>query len=154
MRWALRLLIFPTGYPYNEPFGSLGHIVAALLLAPTASRDRLAAGIYVNRDAAEKIGQLELALQQAEDEERIEGTLRGALNSGLIEGSSVQMLLQQAVSQGILSVEEQREFETMERLRRKVIRVDAFDDYGMHPTLEATHPVIDASVPKSRQTGG
>ena len=130
LRWLLRLLVFPTGYPYTAPCDSLGHKVAELLLSPSASRERLTAGIYVNKNSAEKIGQLELAMEQADAVEQIEGTLRGALKSGLIKSLSLQELVQQAVSQGILSTVEQHDFETMERLRKKVIQVDSFDDYG------------------------
>jgi len=157
LRWALRLLIFPTGYPYNQPSDSLGHRVAALLLTPGASRDRLTGGIYSNRDRTEKCGQLELALEQADAAEQIQGTLRSALKNGLIEGTSLQSLMQQAVLQGILSADEKRAFETMNRLRRAVIRVDSFGDYGkLHlivPGAGGTTPAPKESTAEIRKAG-
>jgi hypothetical protein len=46
----LRWYIFPLGRPYVVPSDKLGHEVATLLIEPSATRDRLTAGMYLPRD--------------------------------------------------------------------------------------------------------
>src|SRR5205085_9859980 len=45
--WTLRRLVFPLGRPYVVPSDQLGHAVAKLLIEPSATRDRLTAGMFV-----------------------------------------------------------------------------------------------------------
>jgi len=128
--WLMQLLVFPTGLPYHHPCDQVGHAAARILLRPSAARDRLTRGVFISRDPNEKMGQLELALQQAEQVMLIEGTLRGAVKSGLIGASELETLLDQAVDEGIISPSERAELQRMELLRRQVVEVDAFSDYG------------------------
>jgi acyl-CoA dehydrogenase len=130
LAWLLRLLVFPTGMPYSPPCDHTGHAVARTLLTPSEVRDRLTSGIFITRDPATRVGQLELALDQVERATLIEGTLRGAIRSGLIERGSSDQVLEQATAQGIISTQERRALESMGQLRRQVVSVDAFDDYG------------------------
>ena len=46
---VMRRLVFPLGRPYVVPSDRLGHEVARLLLEPSATRDRLTAGMYMGR---------------------------------------------------------------------------------------------------------
>ncbi len=46
--WWLRRILFPLGRPYVVPSDRLGHEVAKLLIEPSATRDRLTAGMYVH----------------------------------------------------------------------------------------------------------
>jgi hypothetical protein len=48
----LHWYIFPLGRPYEVPSDKLGHEVAQLLIEPSATRDRLTAGMFVPRDEA------------------------------------------------------------------------------------------------------
>jgi acyl-CoA dehydrogenase len=48
----LHWYIFPLGRPYEVPSDKLGHEVAQTLIEPSATRDRLTAGMYVPRDEA------------------------------------------------------------------------------------------------------
>ncbi len=130
LRVLLRLLVFPTGYPYNQPCDTLGHQAAAVLIANSATRERLTQGIHISRDPEEKAGQLELALELADESERIQGILDGAQKSGLVSGNSLESLLAQSVAGGIITHEERAILNSMEQLRRRIIAVDAFEDYG------------------------
>lgn len=63
LAWVLRVLVFPKGLTLNAPTDAMGHAVAQLLLAPSAARDRLTAGIYIPDGDAEIVGRLEVALE-------------------------------------------------------------------------------------------
>ena len=43
----MRRVVFPLGRPYVVPSDKLGHDVAKLLIEPSATRDRLTAGMYL-----------------------------------------------------------------------------------------------------------
>ena len=159
LAWILKILVFPTGLPYGKPCDHLGHVAARTLLANSGVRDRLTEGIFISRNPEEKISQLEQALEQVEQVERLEGTLRGALKSGLISGSSLESLREQAVTEGIISAHERDQLENMEQLRSAVIRVDAFDDYGRVAQEDGGNPrkrqvKLDLVHPRSLRTGG
>ena len=130
LSWLLRLLVFPSGLPYHRPSDRLDHAVARLLLESGGARDRLTAGIFVADDPDDRSAQLERALRQAVRVAPLEKTLREALRQGLIQGGALESRLGQAFGQGLLSGEECQALRTMERLRRQVIRVDAFTGYG------------------------
>jgi acyl-CoA dehydrogenase len=77
----LRRTIFPLGRPYVVPSDKLGGQVADLLIAPSATRDRLTADMYLPRDEQDPVGVVELALEATiqaeagpgEDPRRAEG---------------------------------------------------------------------------------
>jgi acyl-CoA dehydrogenase len=49
MAMVLRRIVFPLGRPYVVPSDALGHDVAKLLIEPSATRDRLTAGVFISR---------------------------------------------------------------------------------------------------------
>src|SRR5690606_25775057 len=55
-------LAFPSGARAKPPADALGHRAAALLLEPSAARDRLPAGIFVPDDPDSALGRIEAAL--------------------------------------------------------------------------------------------
>ena len=84
--WLLARLIFPLGRPYVVPSDALGQAVARLLIAPSPTRDRLTADMYVPRhDAVEaegdSVGLVELALAATLAAEPAEAKLRAALKT-------------------------------------------------------------------------
>jgi len=128
--WILRLIVFPTGMPFSVPNDRLCHGAARTILSMSDARFRLTDGIYVTRNPEDRMGLLELALDQADQVLNIEGNIKGAKRSGLLSGESPDEQLASAVTQGIISAAERDEIEKMARLRHQVIQVDAFDDYG------------------------
>ncbi len=128
--WLMRLLVFPSGMPFSVPDDRIGHEAARTLLSMSDVRYRLTEGIFITRNPEDRRGQLELALEQAEQVAMIEGTLKGARRSGLIQGRSRKALIESALTEGVISIEEKTALERMDQLRRKVIEVDAFDRYG------------------------
>jgi len=74
--WKMRVWAFPLGRRLSEPEDTLTHQVAALLLEPSASRDRLVAGIYAPDDEADATGCLKHAMTLTIRAEPIERKLR------------------------------------------------------------------------------
>ncbi|MDQ7988286.1 MAG: acyl-CoA dehydrogenase [Candidatus Dactylopiibacterium sp.] len=128
----LRVLVFPLGQPFAPPSDLLGQQVAQLLLAPSATRDRLVADSFVDRgNEDDPVAVLELALVATMGAEAIEGRLRKAQKAGQISGHGLPELLADAIAKGLVSRDEQALLERRETLRQKAIRVDDFpQDFG------------------------
>jgi len=75
IRW---LVVFPLGRRYRYPNDAVGHKVARLLLEPSAARDRLTEGIYLDDRPDDVTGCMEHALRLAIEVEPIEARLRQA----------------------------------------------------------------------------
>ncbi len=75
---VLRAMVFPLGRPYVVPSDKLGHEVARLLIEPSATRDRLTAGMYLPEDEGDALGAIELALAATLAAEPIEARMRDA----------------------------------------------------------------------------
>jgi len=74
--WKMRLWAFPLGRRLHLPADHLTHQVAALLLEPSASRERLVAGIYRSEDKKDATGRLQYAMDMTIRAEPIERKLR------------------------------------------------------------------------------
>jgi acyl-CoA dehydrogenase len=131
MAWLLRRAVFPLGGSFSPPSDELGRQVSSLLLAPSATRDRLTAGIYVPVNEADPVGRLDIALQSAIAAEAIEAKIRGGVKAGRIEEKTFEETTAQAVRQGIISTAEMEMLAKAQALRREVIMVDDFPpDFG------------------------
>ncbi len=129
--WLLRRIVFPLGKTFSPPSDEMGRQVASLLLAPSATRDRLTSGIYVPVSEADPVGRLELALQSAIAAEAIEAKIRGAVKDGQIKGKTHEETTAQAVQLNIISAAEMEMLAKAQALRRDVIMVDDFPpDFG------------------------
>lgn len=132
---VLHRLIFPWGHPYVVPSDDVGHQVAARLIAPGATRDRLTAECYVPLREEEPVGAIELALKATLEAEGIEAKIRAAEKDGRFANdplANVRDIAIAAFKAGVISA---AEFETMKRrnhLRDIVVRVDDFPfDFGV-----------------------
>src|SRR5438270_13459899 len=82
MAGLLRLLIFPLGRPYVVPSDRLGHDVARLLIEPSATRDRLTAGMYLPNAEGDVVSTIEAALAATIAADPIETRMRDAQKGG------------------------------------------------------------------------
>ncbi len=122
----LRMVCFPLGLPSWAPGDDLGHRVATTLLAPSALRDRLTAGIYTPSDTGEPLGRLDDALAKVIAAEAIEQRLREALKAEKIRGGSDEQILLDARQNGIISAADAEILVASLAARRDVIQVDDF----------------------------
>jgi acyl-CoA dehydrogenase len=128
--WLLRLVVFPTGQPFNKPADTLDHQVARILLSPNPARERLTQGIYITEDQQQRAGQLEQALFAVHTAAPHEKTLRRAQRAGQLKSEELRNLVAEAVSLGILSESEKIALEEAQRLRNQIIQVNSFTHLG------------------------
>jgi acyl-CoA dehydrogenase len=123
----LRMLVFPKGLTLNAPFDKVGSKVAAILLTPGASRDRLTAGAYIPRREDDVIGRLEFAMEAAIKADPIEAKLRAAIKEGKLPQRTLAERRAAAVAAGVITQQEHDHLVYTDRLRREVVKVDDFD---------------------------
>ena len=135
--WGLKRIVFPLGARLSPPTDELGHRVARLLIEPSATRDRLTAGMYLPKNEDEGIGCLEAALVATVKAEGIETTIRNAQKAKSISGRTPQELVAAALAAGVISKEDHAHLERTRTLRDEVIRVDHFpQDFGRAALLQ------------------
>jgi acyl-CoA dehydrogenase len=134
--WVLRRVILPIGRPYVVPSDRLGHDVARLLIEPSATRDRLTAGMFLPTDPKDPFAVLERALAAVVAAEAIEARMRSAQKRGTISAATPEALVEAARTAGIIDDAEQDALRTAASLRDEVIRVDDFPpDFGLSDFL-------------------
>ncbi|MGH8714421.1 MAG: acyl-CoA dehydrogenase domain-containing protein, partial [Casimicrobiaceae bacterium] len=144
----LRAMVFPLGRPYVVPSDKLGHEVARLLIEPSATRDRLTAGMYLPRDEGDALGSIELALAAALAAEPIEARVREAVKAGRLAAAAASAPDAApdaaAVAAGVISADELAILRRAAELADRVIRVDDFaQDLGaaeLKPPAAAAKP--------------
>ena len=130
LAWVLRLLVFPTGYPFHEPSDESDSKAASLLLEPSDARDRLTDGIFITSDRDEPVGQLEAALGLSVKLDAVEKIIASARKEGRISGTTADEVFQSAYSEEVINDQQLNELRQLEERRSKVIAVDSFDDWG------------------------
>ena len=147
---VMRRIVFPLGRPYVIPSDQLGHDVARLLIEPSATRDRLTAGMYLSNDPEDALNILERALVASIAAQPIEMKIRAALRAdrlssvlpsdGDIEG------INKAKAIGVITASEADTLVEARALMEKVIRVDDFAaDLGIS-LFQPTEPVTAADA--------
>ena len=108
--------------------------MARVLIAPSATRDRLTAETHIPTSTDDPVGAIEAALAATLEAEPIEGKIREAERQGRFAGNpaaNVRDIAVVAFDAGVISA---AEFEVMKRrnaLRDRVVRVDDFPfDFG------------------------
>jgi len=85
MRWAawlMRAVAFPLGRHRRPAKQKLVHACASILLSPSAARDRLTGGIYIDTDPANATGRIEHAFAAAVERDATEEKIRAAHRGG------------------------------------------------------------------------
>ncbi len=109
----MRRVVFPLGRPYVVPSDKLGHDVAKLLLEPSATRDRLTAGMYLPAAGDDPVSLIERALAATLVAEPIDAKIRAAVKEGRLDGKlpaggGAEMLAARAQSAGVITAERVR----------------------------------------------
>jgi acyl-CoA dehydrogenase len=138
---VLRQLVFPFGRPYVVPSDELGHTVAKLLIEPSATRDRLTAGMHISSSEENPVGAIELALAATLAAEPIEAKIRDAVKAGRLSVKAREDRIAAAQAAGVIGAEEASALRRAQRLVDKVVRVDDFP-----PDLGASEMRVSAAV--------
>lgn len=153
--WLMRLLVFPAGIRFHRPTDRMDKAAARLLLQPGAARDRLTDGIYTSEDIEERVGLLDRAMQAATAAAPVEKILHQARRAGRIGAGDDGGLIEQALEQGVITREQADLLDLAERLRDRVIQVDAFKDIRPGPAGRKAVPKAKArSKAKTRSRTG
>ena len=76
------LVIFPLTKPYQRPSDKLGHKVAAKILSPNATLDRLSDGIFISENREDATGRITYALDLVLQTDDLQHRLRDAYKQG------------------------------------------------------------------------
>jgi acyl-CoA dehydrogenase len=140
-----RVIVFPLGRPYVVPSDKLGHQVAALLLEPSPTRDRLTSDVHLPSDVEEPAGALEAALVATIEADPVEAKLKDARRQGrfdpkVLTSGDVDEIWRLARDAGVISAQEYALVERRNALRDKVIRVDDFPyDIALKSVMRKLH---------------
>jgi acyl-CoA dehydrogenase len=125
--WLLWLLVFPLGRRAQAPSDRLGHRAAAMLMSPSAARDRLGVGVYLTPGAHHPAGRIIAALTKVILAEPVERKFQKVLKSGDIQALDYPAQLAEAASKGLISGDERQQLEELRELTLDTINVDDFD---------------------------
>ena len=136
--WALQAVCLPLGRRERAASDRTGHELVELLLKPSATRERLTAGIYVPRAADEPVAQVDAAMRLAVECEDAEARVRAALKAGRIRPGRDEDEAKLARDAGVITEAELAQLAELKRLRREVIMVDDFEpDFGVARKAQA-----------------
>jgi len=125
--FVLRRMVFPLGRPYMVPSDQAGHEVARLLIEPSATRDRLTAGIYLPHGESDAIGAIELALAATLAAEAVEAKVRAAIKAGTLVTQAGEDRPAAALAAAIITADELALVRRAAHLAEIVVRVDDFE---------------------------
>jgi acyl-CoA dehydrogenase len=108
------------------PSDKLGHDVARLLIEPSATRDRLTAGMYLPADERDALGTIELALAATLAAEPVEARMRQAFKDGRFSAAPGADRGAAAAAAGVITADERTLLQRASELADRVIRVDDF----------------------------
>ena len=129
---VMRRTVFPLGRPYVVPSDRVGHEVARLLIEPSATRDRLTAGMYLPKSDSDVLGAIEAAIEATLAAEPIETRIREAQKSGRLSVGVGEDRPAVAQAAGVITAEELTVVRRAKRLVDQVIGVDDFaQDLGV-----------------------
>jgi acyl-CoA dehydrogenase len=141
--------VFPLGRPYVVPSDKCGHEVARLLIEPSATRDRLTAGMYLPKSESDVIGAIEAAVEATVAAEPIEARIRDAQKSGTLKVKVGEDRPAAAQTAGVINAEELTVVRRAKRLLDQIVRVDDFaQDLGVS---EMRPPAVTGAAPMPRR---
>lgn len=124
--WLMGGLVFPGGRRYNVPSDAMGHACAAMLLEPSAARERLTQGMYVSKSPSDAIGRLETALPQVIAAEPLERLLSKLIEQQPLLHGDHAAQVKTALAQGVLNAAQAELVRAAYAARREAIAVDDF----------------------------
>ncbi len=131
LAFVLRRLVFPIGLTYHAPSDIRERKVAALVLSPTDSRERLVDGIYRERQPGSPIGMLEQALEMAVEVEPIEKRIRRAIKEKKIGESTIEQQIDDAEKAAVIDKDEAIQMREFTAIVFELISVDDFEPHEL-----------------------
>ena len=125
--WALTPIVFPTGARLRKPNDRMGTAISRAMLEDHEIRQQLTKDIFIPAANEAGLGRLEAALIKARDAHAVETKIRDAVRAGKLDRGPGDVMLDNALSAGIISEEERQKVIQAGEIRSEVIQVDAFE---------------------------
>ena len=139
-RWlaaVLRVLIFPRGRTYSSPSDELGQEIVELVINPTATRERMTAGVYKAREPGNQLGLLQEAMELAEEIKPLERRIFDARRAGDITAEDTPGQIDQAEQKGVLT---KLEADAVRAFDRRVLELTGVDDFDPRELRRSVSP--------------
>ena len=140
-RWvagAMRLVIFPRGRTYSAASDRLGRRIVEPMMMPSATRDRLAHGIYRTVEPGNPVGLLQEALELSETAEPLEKRIRvEGVKTGRITALDLPGQIEQALAAGLIDATEAGTLRDYDRKVMELIHVDDFTTEELMAAVQA-----------------
>jgi acyl-CoA dehydrogenase len=140
-RWiagAMRLVIFPRGRTYFAASDRLGRAIVEPLMVPSATRDRLAAGIYRTIEPGNALGLLQEALEMSVVAEPLEKRIRvEGVKTGRITALDPPGQIEQALGAGLINAAEAALLREYDHKVMHIINVDDFSSEELMAAVQA-----------------
>src|SRR6056297_949882 len=128
LRPVLRRIVFPLGANERRPNDRLGHKVAALMLSPSETRNRLTRGVYKTDRPGHVPGNMETLLPDVIAAEPVERKLVKAFKAGRVKGLTYSEQVESGREAGVLS---DKEADMLLEVRERVMEIIAVDDFEL-----------------------
>jgi acyl-CoA dehydrogenase len=141
---VMRFVIFPRGRTYFAASDRLGRAIVEPLMMPSATRDRLAAGIYRTIEPGNPIGLLQEALELAVRAEPLEKRIRvEGVKTGRITALDLPGQIEQALSAGLI---DSGEAALLRDYDGKVMHLIGVDDFAPEELMAAVQVTPQGST--------
>lgn len=117
------------------------------MIEPSATRDRLTAGMFVSSSEDNPVGAIELALAATLAADPIEAKIKDAVKAGRLSVKPREDRIAAAQSAGIITAEESSALRRAQRLVDKVVRVDDFRRTSAHRRCGCPPPWLRTKLP-------
>ncbi len=146
---AMRLVIFPRGRTYFAASDRLGRAIVEPLMMPSATRDRLAWGIYRTVEPGNPVGLLQEALELSVAAEPLEKRIRvEGVKTGLITALDLPGQIEQALASELINAAEATLLREFDRKVMAIIDVDDFASEELQAAVQAEPKVSGAGAAK------
>ncbi len=125
--WSLSCKCFPWGFRQKKPSDELSQKIAAIMMTPSESMERLSQGLFKTKTNQNFLSLLLEAQAKTILAEEIEKRVRKAQKEELIYGLTEEDLVTEAHKKSIINGAEFEQLLEVARLRSRVIAVDAFE---------------------------
>jgi acyl-CoA dehydrogenase len=140
-RWVaglMRLVIFPRGRTYFAASDRLGRRIVEPLMMPSATRDRLAHGIYRTIEPGNPLGLLQQALELAVVAEPLEKRIRvEGVKTGRVTALDLPGQIEQALALGLIDANEAGTLREYDRQVMEIVHVDDFTTEELMAAVQA-----------------
>lgn len=111
---------------------NLTHAMVDVMIQDTPTRERMIEGMYISKDINEQVGRLQNAFKIVNQADAAEKKIRKAIKEGRLPKKKPHMLIDDALSKAIITVNDKDVLIKSEAVRFDAIQVDDFNEEQYH----------------------